>query len=293
MKNMKMQRLVAIAALLYSAISWGLFWYPFRLLEGWGVGGLAAIFIAYLLPLLGIGWWYGKALWQVRSHWLWLTVLGFASGWSNVGYVLGVLEGEVMRVLLLFYLAPLWTVLLAWVFLRERLSTLGWWVIVLSLGGAMVMLWQPQAGLPLPANVAEWLGLSAGMTFALSVVAGRHLGDAVSDWVKTVAVWLGVAVLTGVGLLFYPQQITGMVYSWDAAWLLLGLAVAIALVTYAVQYGVARIPASQSSVIFLFELVVAAIAAYWLTHERMVLNEWIGAAMILTASLFSGRMQQD
>ncbi|MDX9990327.1 DMT family transporter [Thiothrix unzii] len=290
---MKMQRLVAIAALLYSAISWGLFWYPFRLLEGWGVGGLAAIFIAYLLPLLGIGWWYGKALWQVRRHWLWLTVLGFASGWSNVGYVLGVLEGEVMRVLLLFYLAPLWTVLLAWVFLRERLSTLGWWVIVLSLGGAMVMLWQPQAGLPLPANVAEWLGLSAGMTFALSVVAGRHLGDAVSDWVKTVAVWLGVAVLTGVGLLFYPQQITGMVYSWDAAWLLLGLAVAIALVTYAVQYGVARIPASQSSVIFLFELVVAAIAAYWLTHERMVLNEWIGAAMILTASLFSGRMQQD
>lgn len=290
---MKMQRLVAIAALLYSAISWGLFWYPFRLLEGWGVGGLAAIFIAYLLPLLGIGWWYGKALWQVRRHWLWLTVLGFASGWSNVGYVLGVLEGEVMRVVLLFYLAPLWTVLLAWVFLRERLSTLGWWVIVLSLGGAMVMLWQPQAGLPLPANVAEWLGLSAGMTFALSVVAGRHLGDAVSDWVKTVAVWLGVAVLTGVGLLFYPQQITGMVYSWDAAWLLLGLAVAIALVTYAVQYGVARIPASQSSVIFLFELVVAAIAAYWLTHERMVLNEWIGAAMILTASLFSGRMQQD
>lgn len=271
---MKMQRLVAIAALLYSAISWGLFWYPFRLLEGWGVGGLAAIFIAYLLPLLGIGWWYGKALWQVRHHWLWLTVLGFASGWSNVGYVLGVLEGEVMRVLLLFYLAPLWTVLLAWVFLRERLSTLGWWVIVLSLGGAMVMLWQPQAGLPLPANVAEWLGLSAGMTFALSVVAGRHLGDAVSDWVKTVAVWLGVAVLTGVGLLFYPQQITGMVYSWDAAWLLLGLAVAIALVTYAVQYGVARIPASQSSVIFLFQLVVAAIAAYWLTHERMVLYQW-------------------
>ncbi|QTR48947.1 DMT family transporter [Candidatus Thiothrix anitrata] len=290
---MKMQRLVAIAALLYATISWGLFWYPFRLLEGWGVGGLAAIFIAYLLPLLGIGWWYGKALWQVRHHWLWLTVLGFASGWSNVGYVLGVLEGEVMRVLLLFYLAPLWTVLLAWVFLRERLSTLGWWVIVLSLGGAMVMLWQPQAGLPLPANVAEWLGLSAGMTFALSVVAGRHLGDTVSDWVKTVAVWLGVAVLTGVGLLFYPQQITGMVYSWNAVWLLLGLAVAITLVTYAVQYGVARIPASQSSVIFLFELVVAAIAAYWLTHERMVLNEWIGAAMILTASLFSGRMQQD
>lgn len=292
-ETMHLHRSIAIAALLYSATLWGLFWYPFRLLEGLGVSGLLAILIAYLLPLLLTGWWYAKAVWLARPHAWWLVVLGLTSGWSNVGYVLGVLEGEVMRVLLLFYLSPLWTVLLARLLLGERLSLLGWLVVMLSLAGAMVMLWQPQAVMPLPANRAEWLGLSAGVTFALSVVAGRHLGASVSDGVKTVAVWGGVTVLVAGGLLAYPQQGWQGVWSWDAAWLLLGLAVAIGSVTYAVQYGVARIPASQSSVIFLFELVVAAVAAYWLTHERLEPQEWLGAAMIIAASLFSGRMQHE
>jgi drug/metabolite transporter (DMT)-like permease len=244
-----------------------------------------------LLPLLAVGWRYAKELLQARRHWRWLVVLGLASGWSNVGYVLGVLEGEVMRVLLLFYLSPLWAVLLARIFLGERLNRMGWLVVALSLGGALVMLWQPNGKLPLPTNRAEWLGLSAGVTFALSIVAGRHLGASVGDGAKTLGVWLGVAALTAIGLLFLPPASGFTLPSPAAVGWLLGLAAAIGSVTYAAQYGGARIPASQSSVIFLFELVVAAIAAYWLTHERMELNEWVGAGMILTASLFSGRMQ--
>lgn len=290
---MNSQYFLPITALLYSATLWGLFWYPFRLLENEGVSGLLAILVAYLLPLvLGVAW-YAKSLWSARCHGGWLWVLGLASGWSNVGYVLGVLEGEVMRVLLLFYLSPLWTVLLARLLLGERLSVLGWWVIGLSLGGGMVMLWQPEAGLPLPANQAEWLGLSAGVTFALSVVAGRHLGAAVDDVAKTAAVWAGVALLVAGGLWFNPSQAWQGAMTAEALWLLLGLAVAIASVTYTVQYGVARLPASQSGVIFLFELVVAALAAYWLTDERMSVQEWLGAAMIFAASVFSGRMQRE
>jgi drug/metabolite transporter (DMT)-like permease len=44
-------------------------------------------------------------------------------------------------------------------------------------------------------------------------------------------------------------------------------------------------------VIFLSELVVAAVAAYFLSDERMGVQEWIGAVMIITASLFSGQME--
>jgi drug/metabolite transporter (DMT)-like permease len=195
-----------------------------------------------------------------------------------------------MRVLLLFYLSPLWTVLFAWFLLRERLNKLGWLVVALSLGGALIMLWQPDGRLPLPANQAEWLGLSAGVTFALSIVAGRYLGTDMSNGAKTLAVWLGVAILTGIGLLFVPLQGGLQVFTPNAIWVLLGLAVAIGSVTYAVQYGVTHVPASQSNVIFLFELIVAAVAAYWLTQERMDWQEWIGAAMILASSLFSGKM---
>jgi drug/metabolite transporter (DMT)-like permease len=291
MPSSRLQHSLALLTLVYSATLWGLFWYPFRLLDDMGVDGLTATCIAYVLPSLVIGWRYAKNLSQARAYWLWLLILGLASGWSNVGYVLGVLEGEVMRVLLLFYLSPLWAVLFARVFLGERLNALGWLVISLSLAGAIVMLWQPEGQLPLPSNRAEWLGLSAGVTFALSTVAGRHLGTDVSDGSKTLAVWLGVGALTAVGLLFLPSTAGSHTFTPTALALLAGLAFAIGSVTYAVQYGIGRIPASQSSVIFLFELVVAAIAAYYLTHERMELREWVGAAMILAASLFSGRMQ--
>jgi drug/metabolite transporter (DMT)-like permease len=42
-----------------------------------------------------------------------LLALALAAGWTNLAYVLAVIHGEVMRVLLLFYLAPLWTVFFA------------------------------------------------------------------------------------------------------------------------------------------------------------------------------------
>jgi drug/metabolite transporter (DMT)-like permease len=58
-----------------------------------------------------------------------------AAGGCNLGYVLATLNGEVVRVLLLFYLAPLWTVLLSRLLLGERLNRFGVFVIALSLAG--------------------------------------------------------------------------------------------------------------------------------------------------------------
>jgi len=39
--------------------------------------------------------------------------------------------------------------------------------------------------------------------------------------------------------------------------------------------------------------VVAAVASYFLSDERMGGQEWAGAVMIITASLFSGHMEND
>jgi drug/metabolite transporter (DMT)-like permease len=91
-----------------------------------------------------------------------------------------------------------------------------------------------------------------------------------------------------------PAELDFMAYAETNTWLLLtGVGIAIGSMTYAVQYGLARVPANQAIVIFLFELVVAAIAAYFLSDERMEAREWIGAVMIITASLFSGHMEDD
>lgn len=283
-------RPLAIASLVYAAALWGLVWYPYRLLGEAGVGGIASSFFSYAVPLVVLGWLHGRAVGAARGRWMWLAGMGLAAGWTNLAYVLAVLEGEVVRVLLLFYLAPLWTVLFAWLLLREKLNRAGWAVMALAAGGAIVMLWQP-GDWPLPANRAEWLGLSAGILFAVSNVISRHL-EGVAEGAKAVSVWAGVTVLTVAGLALKPDELDFVAHADTTTWLLLaGVAFAIASMTYAVQYGLARVPANQAIVIFLSELVVAAISAYFLSDERMGPQEWVGAAMIITASLFSGRME--
>jgi drug/metabolite transporter (DMT)-like permease len=292
MPSIPLQRTLAVSSLVYAATLWGLVWYPYRLLDQAGVGGIASSFFSYALPLLLLGWLHGRVLHAARGHWLWLSALGLAAGWTNLAYVLAVLEGEVVRVLLLFYLSPLWTVLFARFLLHEKLNRAGVAVMALAAGGALAMLWQP-GDWPLPHNHAEWLGLSAGVMFAASNVISRHL-DGVTEGAKAVSVWAGVAVLTVIGLAFKPAELDFMAGAEAATWLLLlGVGLAIGSMTYAVQYGLARVPANQAIVIFLFELVVAAVAAYFLSDERMGVQEWVGAAMIITASLFSGHMEDD
>jgi drug/metabolite transporter (DMT)-like permease len=282
----------AVTSLLYAATLWGLVWYPYRLLGEAGVGGVASSFLSYALPLLLVGWLHFREVAAARGRWGWLALMGLAAGWTNLAYVLAVLEGEVVRVLLLFYLSPLWTVVLARVLLKEKLNRAGAMVMLLAGGGALVMLWQP-GELPLPANRAEWLALTAGMMFAVSNVVSRHL-DGVSGGAKTVSVWAGVAMLTVIGLAIWPHELDFVPTASATTWgLIVLVAAAIASMTYAVQFGLAHVPANQAIVIFLFELVVGAVSAYLLTDERMDTKEWIGAAMIIVASLFSGRMQPD
>ncbi|MDZ7595195.1 MAG: DMT family transporter [Thiobacillus sp.] len=288
-----LQRTLAISSLVYAATLWGLMWYPYRLLNEAGVGGIASSFFTYAVPLLALGWLHGRELHRARSRWMWLAALGLAAGWTNLAYVLAMLQGEVVRVLLLFFLSPLWTVLFARILLHEKLNRAGWAVMVLAGSGAMVMLWQPDGDLPLPTNRAEWLALSAGMVFALSNVISRHLSG-VTEGAKSVSIWVGVAVLTVIGLALFPGELDFVEHAeWKIWLLLLGIGIAIGSMTYAVQYGLARVPANQAIVIFLFELVVAAVAAYFLSSERMGLQEWAGAIMIVTASLFSGHMEDD
>lgn len=286
------EKILAVSGLLSGAIIWGLIWYPYRLLEQMGVSGALSSFATYLIPLiLGFAL-YSERL-RLRHFPPILLLVGLTAGWTNLAYVLAVINGEVMRVLLLFYLSPLWTVLLARLILRERLRFHGYLVMGLSFSGAVVMLWRPNLGLPLPQNTAEWLALSAGLTFAATNVLSRRAED-FDIWLKSISVWVGVSILSVLALIYQPATLTALPVLPFSGWVwLLLVSVLIFIVTLTVQYGLARVPANQAIVIFLFELVVAAVASYLLAREVMTIREWLGGAMIVTASLFSGKLERE
>lgn len=284
-------RFWAIPSLLFGAAMWGLIWYPYRLLHEVGAGGVATSFLTYLIPLaltLAFTW---RHLLTARAHFGWLAVLALSAGWTNMAYVLAVIEGEVMRVVLLFYLAPVWTVFFARWLLGEKLTMWGWAIMLFSFAGALVMLWPQGGGLPLPANRAEWIALSAGVSFALANVVTRKV-DGADEWAKSLAVWIGVCVVAGLATVFVADPFAFMAQaSTHTVLILLGVGVCIGTMTLAVQYGLSHTLANQAIIIFLFELIVAALSSWWWVNETLNLREWIGAAMIVAASLFSGHME--
>lgn len=284
------QNVLPVAGVLTGALVWGLIWYPYRELQVIGVSGPLATLLTYLLAML-YGAFVLPRVWRERSTFGWWgLLLVLSAGWANFGYVLGMLHGEVMRVLLLFYLAPVWTILFSFWILGERLDRYGYFVVALSLGGAMVMLWQPQIGLPMPQNQSEWLGLSAGMGFALSNVVSRRAAH-LSVELKSFSLWLGTAALTLPFLLWQGEVVGQLAGISPVTWLLLAImGLVLCAISFAVQYGVTHLPANRAMVLFLFELVVAAVSSYFLAAEAMGWREWAGAALIVSASLLSGKL---
>jgi drug/metabolite transporter (DMT)-like permease len=280
-----------VLSLLAGASLWGIVWYPYRLLGQAGLDGAWASVLTYGVALV-LGTLMFRGHWRdvMRAPWACIA-MGLAIGWSNLAYVIGVLEGEVMRVMLLFFLAPLWTVPLAHRLLGERLDVRGALVMAIALAGAAVMLWHPGMGVPWPASRAEWLGVLAGFFFALGNVLVRRLAE-LRDTTKSLAIWAGVAAAA---ILYLPWAPTPMDAAMRAAavswtiWVPVGLA--LLAMSLALQYGLSRVPANRAIVILLFELVVAAVASYLLAGERLRLQDWAGGSLIVLASLASGRGQ--
>ncbi len=276
-------------------VIWGLLWYPYRLLEQAQVHGPIATAITYAMAML-----MGLAVFRnhlrksahIRRSIPFIVMhrvvcrLGESRvrtgrhSWRNHARVAAILSRAAMDYLFSRLL------------LNEKLSLHGYLVIALSLAGAVIMLWQPESGFSLPSSYGDWMGLSAGFMFALSNVLSRKdqahdiqlksrggMDRCGADSVRLQPVLHELPVLSDI--------------SADTYLLLVGVGLIVFGLSLVVQYGLTHVPANQAIVIMLFELVVAAVAAYFLTDEAMTSREWIGGAMIISASLFSARMNRE
>lgn len=269
----------AVLALLTSATLWGTIWYPLRLLEEQGLVGLWCALLMYGSALLvSIPWWIRHREAFFRRP-LVLALLGLASGWANIAFILAVIDGEVVRVTLLFFLYPIWATLIGRFLLREHMSGRAWLGFTIAVAGALVMMWNPELGNPLPSDNNDWLALSAGLAFAISAAIVRSLDD-VDVVPKTIVVWAGVVTVAVIWLVIDAVEFPALDGKIYMAAVLLGLCATVAM-TLLVQYGFHHVPVSRSSVILLFELVAGALSAYWLANEVPVINEWLGGMVIV------------
>jgi drug/metabolite transporter (DMT)-like permease len=279
-------RALPIAGLMIAATSWGVIWYPYRVMEQAGLPAPFATLFSYAVAVGFAGLLFRSAwrdLWKFPAS---LALIGLTAGLTNVAYLVAIMEAEVVRVVLLFYLAPLWTVPLAWLLLDERINARGVVTIVLGMAGAVIMLWRPELGAPLPRNPHEWLGLFGGVMFALCNVLVRRELRATPE-AKSLAGAIGVAVVAlPVALVLVSLPLSAVVVAASQWWWLLAI-VGIALISssVAMQFGLTKLAANRAAVILLFELIIAAVAAHYLAGESTRLQEWVGGAMLAAAGL--------
>lgn len=278
----------AVAALVVNAFVWGVSWWPFRALQGQGMHPLWSTALVYLAAFSFFLLLRPRALPELlRTPALWL--LAVAAGMTNVGFNWAVTIGDVVRVVLLFYLMPAWSLLIAWPVLGERPTTAGLLRLLLALAGVAIVLDPAGGGLPWPRSLAEWLALAGGASFALTSVLLRRL-DQVSPGSRVLAMFGGGMLMAGAVALVGGLQ--GMVPAPAAlgpgsVLLALLLAAGFLAANLALQYGASRLPAHTTALVMLSEVLFASLSSVALGAAELGGRTLAGGALIIAAAAWS------
>lgn len=280
------QTLAKFAAL-YAGLVYGLYWIPLRALEQAGLYEVLPALMFNLIPMILIlpliAWRWPR----IRQAPLHFHLTGLVVGLSLVSYTNAFLYTDVVRVLILFYLTPVWGFLLARIFLGDLITPVRWLSILFGIGG-MLTIFGVEAGIPLPSNIGDWIALAAGILWAIASLMMLMGKESPIDYALWFFLWNGLAAI-GVTLLFFSQS-DAAIPAFDVFLDVLPWMIPLALVLiipagFAVIYGPTQLNPGIVGVIFMVEIGVGAITASILTDEPFGLRELLGVAMITLAAL--------
>ncbi|WP_188151542.1 DMT family transporter [Teredinibacter waterburyi] len=279
----------SVMVLLGASVLWGCSWYPLRLLNQSGIEAVPLLLVGQgLLALL----FTPKGLIGVKliRHWRPLVGIFICGGSAILCFTCALIYGDVIRVMVLFYLLPVWGVLGGCFFLEERLDwrrTLG---VVLALGGAFFIL----GGLKIFESPPGWidlLALASGLFFAANNLMFRGV-ERLPLTTKLVVMFYGCAVIAGLLLLAGVQSFPSSYEPEPWLWLGLYSVTWLLFANLGSQWAVTQMEAGQSSIIIIMELVAAVISAMLLAGERLSTIEWLGCVLVICAAVLESLRAQ-
>jgi len=279
-------------ALTFNAFAWGTSWFPLRWLQAQGLHPLWSTALIYAIVVLLILCARPRAFGQLaRTPALWLLVA--AAGTTNATFNWGVVIGDVVHVVLLFYLMPVWAVLLARALLGEAITPAALARIALALAGAAVVLWPADASWAAfiaHSSLADALGLIGGISFALNNVMLRRHADQPAP-ARALAMFAGGGLVSGLLATLLATQ-GGVPWPPSTGGLALAPVVGALVLLFlggnlALQYGASRLSANATAVVMLGEVLFAALSSVALGAAVLDERLLVGGAMIVAAALLS------
>jgi drug/metabolite transporter (DMT)-like permease len=271
-----------VLVLFISSVGWGLTWLPLKYLNQQGMQGPTLVFVAFAAAALVLL----PAFLRQRRSWAgqvrYLLLIALFGGFANLSFQIALYEGEVIRVMILFYLLPVWSVLGGRLFLGERIDRLRMVTVAGALLGAFLIL-GGFAVLDTRPGWVDLLAIASGMAFSMNNIAFRAT-PALPVTSKVTAVFIGCAVLVGGYLLFNPPA--PAIHAPDTLLLTMLYGVFwLTLITFGTQWGVTQLEAGRASIIIIMELVTAVVSAGLLLGETLAAGELAGGLLVVSAVL--------
>ncbi len=274
-------------AVVVSGVLWGLFWIPFRALGEAGFeGGWASLAFylgscALLLPAALIRWR------RLRSAGWSLVFTGAIAGAAFSLYATALLLTEVVRVLLLFYLTPVWGTLLGRALLGERITANRAVALALGLAGLVVILGS-ENHFPLPRNPGDWMALIAGVAWAYGSL--RIYSRPQVEVYETLFAFFagGTLVTTAVALL--PVAGDAVIPTWSvlgSGWPWLTLLIALFGIPPVIMalWGASCLSPGRVGILLMGEVMVGVASAAAWSGEPFGLRESVGTVLIVGAAV--------
>ncbi len=278
----RLKNSLPVASILMGAVFWGLLWWPLKYFAGWGLSGNLVGMTAYslvglvALPIVWKQW----SAW--REEWLLLLLIGLFFAVANITFTTALMQGEVVRVMLLFYLLPAWGALGGVLVLGEKLSQKRRLAIVLSLAGVFVIMGGGDV-FNAPLSEVDLMALAAGFCLSATGVVNK-LAVKIPIASRSFIPFIFCPPLALLGNYFVPTPMPEMSLMM---WLLLAAFAFIWLfgATIFTTFGVTHIEASRASILQVTELFVAIISATMIGGEVLEMKEYIGGSLIIIATL--------
>ena len=276
---------IAMIAIAISGVLWGVFWIPLRALEQVGISGVWAVVVFQVLPtalLLPLILYRARA---ILNGGMSLAVGGALAGISLVLYSGALIFTDVVRALLLFYLTPLWSTLLARFTQNEPITRVRLVTIVLALLGLCLII-RFEENFQIRMNVGDWMGLASGIIWAFAAVRikaagpGKGVDFALTFFVMSslVALALTLLPLEGAGAVPSISAIVSVLY-----WMIPVAVVLIIPPAFALMWGASVISPGLIGILFMTEVSVGAVTAAIWAGEPFGLREALGVVVITAA----------
>ncbi len=281
---MKPETLAKIAVA-YSGLVWGLFWIPVRALDGAGAHGLWGLLVFYLipglliLPVLALRWRQ-----NLQGGW-WLLLIGLATSVPLVCYSIAVLYTDVIRAMLLFYLTPVWSTILARLFLKERITPVRFIAIALAMLGILAI-FRIDERLPWPENAGDWAALASGLGWALASVLLRFdRGTNALEFTVQNFLWSAIAV-TAMAFAFAAEPAPSLGLVAAQLWWLVPTLIAVVMTgVYAALWGAPKLSPGLVGLLFMTEISVGSITAAIWSGDPFGMREIAGILLISLAGI--------